>query len=100
MSIDDLEDVYRQQQDDHVVISNPEYAHRLFRTLRKMVREYRDSIPREDSDDETVNWKARQLLDTLDTSGSVRSPGHRGSVHKANVWHRAVHVWILDLNGG
>jgi len=97
ISIEELEEVYAEKLSDHVLVSNPEYPHRLFRSLRKLVREYHASIPRDDSDDETTNWKARQLLDTLDGSGLVKEPNQRGSVHRESVWHRAVHVWILDL---
>jgi len=97
MSLDSLEAVFAEKPPDYVVVENPEYVQRLFHSLRKIVREYHENLPRDDSDDETTNWKARQLLDTLDARGTVQSPGQRGAVHKESVWHRAVHVWILDL---
>mmetsp|Transcript_139609 Transcript_139609/g.348160 ORF Transcript_139609/g.348160 Transcript_139609/m.348160 type:complete len:430 (+) Transcript_139609:147-1436(+) len=97
VTLDQLEDLYRERPSDHVLVSNPEYPQRLFKCLRKMVDEYIRTLPQEDSDDERHNKKAKQLLDTMDESGVLAEPGRRGEVHRQSVWHRVVHVWVLDL---
>lgn len=100
VTIDDLEYIYAQKPADHVVVSNPEYNTRLLRVLRKIVADYHKLLPQEDSDDERQNKKAMQLLDTIDDDGEITEPGRRGEVHRQCVWHRAVHVWLLDLATG
>jgi len=100
VTLDELAQLYLDRPSDHVIVSNPEYSQRLCRALRKTVNEYVRTLPQEDSDDERHNKKAKQLLDTLDESGALTEPGRRGEVHRQSVWHRVVHIWVLDLESG
>jgi len=100
VTLEQLEGIYREQPSDYVIVSNPEYASRLFRSLHKIVNEYYQTLPQEDSDDERHNKKANQLLDTITDDGVLVEAGFRGEVHRQSVWHRAVHIWMLDLASG
>lgn len=97
VSLEELKSIYEQRLGDHVVPNNPEYFQRLFYKLNKLCRDYHLYLPKEDSDDERTHQSAAQLLDTLGEDGLVDDrPGARGEVHRNGVWHRAVHVWVLD----
>jgi len=94
--VTELQDMYSQKPADCAIMSNPEYPLRLFRALSKLVKHHVDTMVLDDSDDEQLNAKATQLLDTLDDTGQLCEPGKRGDVHRQSVWHRAVHIWLLD----
>eukprot|EP00428_Durinskia_dybowskii_P032156 CAMPEP_0170231178 /NCGR_PEP_ID=MMETSP0116_2-20130129/15322_1 /TAXON_ID=400756 /ORGANISM="Durinskia baltica, Strain CSIRO CS-38" /LENGTH=417 /DNA_ID=CAMNT_0010481947 /DNA_START=98 /DNA_END=1351 /DNA_ORIENTATION=+ len=101
VSLPELEGVYAQEVADHVRSPNPEYPQRLFRAVAKLFRRYQDTFVRDDSGDERNNEKeATQMIDTLDESGVLGEPGRRGEVDRQSMWHRAVHVWVLDVSVG
>ncbi|CAE7947571.1 eml4 [Symbiodinium sp. KB8] len=41
--------------------------------------------------------KDHQILDTLDAEGSCFGTRTRGAVTEKGLWHRYVHVWVLNL---
>ncbi|CAE7409344.1 crop [Symbiodinium natans] len=66
-------------------------------------------LPKVDSDEERHNKKSQQLLDRIgDISMLDRAqdlnvivdPCRRIEAYNESVWHRAVHVWVFDIEGG
>lgn len=66
-------------------------------------------LPKVDSDEERHNKKGQQLLDRIgDVSMLSRAqdlnvivdPCRRNEAYNESVWHRAVHVWVFDIEGG
>eukprot|EP00439_Symbiodinium_sp_Y106_P039429 s5844_g4.t2 len=109
IGVGELEQAYQSQDPSFVRVAAPEYARRLFHFLHKKIRVYLDMLPKVDSDEERHNKKGQQLLDRIgDVSMLSRAqdlnvivdPCRRNEAYNESVWHRAVHVWVFDIEGG
>ncbi|CAE7801274.1 NUDT3 [Symbiodinium necroappetens] len=109
VGVGELEQAYQSQDPSFVRVAAPDYARRLFHFLHKKIRVYLDMLPKVDSDEERHNKKGQQLLDRIgDVSMLSRAqdlnvivdPCRRNEAYNESVWHRAVHVWVFDIEGG
>lgn len=109
VGVGELEQAYQSQDPSFVRVAAPEYARRLFHFLHKKIRVYLDMLPKVDSDEERHNKKGQQLLDRIgDVSmlswaqdlNVIVDPCRRNEAYNESVWHRAVHVWVFDIEGG
>jgi len=106
VGIGELEQAYQNQDPNFVLVSTPEYARRLFHFLHKKIRIYIEMLPKIDSDEERHNKKGQQLLDRIGDVNKLRraqdlgvvvEPCKRIDAYSESVWHRAVHVWVFDV---
>lgn len=110
ISLDELQDAYRTQNPNFVLVAAPLYSRRLFQCLKKKHRVYLDTILKVDSDEERQNKKGDQLLDRIGDMpslmqrpaelGVVSDPCKRNDAYNDSIWHRAVHVWVFDIQSG
>ncbi|CAE7247748.1 NUDT3 [Symbiodinium natans] len=109
IGVGELEQAYQTQDPSFVLVAAPEYSRRLFHFLHKQIRTYLEMLPKVDSDEERHNKKSQQLLDRIgDISMLDRAqdlnvivdPCRRIEAYNESVWHRAVHVWVFDIEGG
>eukprot|EP00434_Breviolum_minutum_P019861 symbB.v1.2.017525.t1/scaffold1370.1/size122994/16 len=106
VGIGELEQAYQNQDPNFVLVNTPEYARRLFHFLHKKIRVYLEMLPKIDSDEERHNKKGEQLLDRIgdvnklrraEDLGVIVEPCKRIDAYSESVWHRAVHVWVFDV---
>jgi len=106
VGLGELEQAYQNQDPNFVLVSTPEYPRRLFHLLHKKIRIYIEMLPKIDSDEERHNKKGQQLLDRIgdvnklrraEDLGVIVEPCKRIDAYSESVWHRAVHVWVFDV---
>ncbi|CAJ1423903.1 unnamed protein product [Effrenium voratum] len=109
VGIGELEQAYHDQDPNFVLVAAPDYSRRLFHFLHKKIRNYLDMLPKIDSDEERHNKKGQQLLDRIgdvallqqpQDLGVIVEPCKRNEAYTESVWHRAVHVWVFDVETG
>mmetsp|Transcript_55801 Transcript_55801/g.104676 ORF Transcript_55801/g.104676 Transcript_55801/m.104676 type:complete len:427 (-) Transcript_55801:175-1455(-) len=109
VGVGELEQAYTNRDPNFVLVAAPEYSRRLFHFLHKKIRIYLEMLPKVDSDEERQSKKGQQLLDRIgDVSMLTRAqdlnvivdPCRRNEAYNESVWHRAVHVWVFDIEAG
>eukprot|EP00933_Yihiella_yeosuensis_P013262 TRINITY_DN12370_c1_g1_i1.p1 TRINITY_DN12370_c1_g1~~TRINITY_DN12370_c1_g1_i1.p1 ORF type:complete len:438 (+),score=68.23 TRINITY_DN12370_c1_g1_i1:60-1373(+) len=110
ITIGDLERAYSSTDPNFVLVAAPQYPRRLFQFLHKKIKVYLYTLTKIDSDEERQNKKGDQLLDTVASMDAltdkpaelevIANPCSRNDVYNQSIWHRAVHVWLFDIEGG
>eukprot|EP00441_Pelagodinium_beii_P046542 CAMPEP_0197622254 /NCGR_PEP_ID=MMETSP1338-20131121/2619_1 /TAXON_ID=43686 ORGANISM="Pelagodinium beii, Strain RCC1491" /NCGR_SAMPLE_ID=MMETSP1338 /ASSEMBLY_ACC=CAM_ASM_000754 /LENGTH=435 /DNA_ID=CAMNT_0043191953 /DNA_START=102 /DNA_END=1409 /DNA_ORIENTATION=- len=109
IGLGELEQAYADKDENFVLVSAPNYSRRLFQYLHKKIRTYLELIPKVDSDEERQSKKGEQLLDQIGDLDALARPAElnvvsdpckRNDAYNQSIWHRAVHVWVFDIEGG
>lgn len=105
LKLGELESMFRDRPNDFFMPMAEEYGQRLFASLRRAIKMYIKSLPDIDSDEERQKKKGETLIDTFPNPNLqeeppklnlVTDPRSLDDVYKQGLWHRAVHVWVLD----